>query len=36
MLQSGDDPATATTWLEHVTDHDYARDTGTNDHGGRT
>jgi len=23
MLEAGDDPATTTTWLEHVTDEDY-------------
>jgi hypothetical protein len=23
MLESGDDPATTTTWLEHITDDDY-------------
>jgi hypothetical protein len=23
MLESGDDPATTTTWLEHITDADY-------------
>jgi quercetin dioxygenase-like cupin family protein len=23
MLESGDDPTTTTTWLEHITDHDY-------------
>ena len=25
MLERGDDPATSTTWLEHVTEQDYAR-----------
>lgn len=25
MLELGDDPATATTWLEHVTDEEYVR-----------
>ncbi|NNU27080.1 (R)-mandelonitrile lyase [Isoptericola sediminis] len=25
MLENTDDPATSTTWLEHVTDTDYAR-----------
>ncbi|MER6988315.1 cupin domain-containing protein [Saccharopolyspora hirsuta] len=25
MLENGDDPATTTTWLEHVTDADYTR-----------
>ncbi len=24
MLENGDDPATTTTWLEHITDDDYA------------
>ena len=24
MLEAGDDPATSTTWLEHVTEQDYA------------
>ncbi len=23
MLESGDDPATTTTWLEHITDEDF-------------
>jgi hypothetical protein len=23
MLESGDDPATTTTWLDHITDADY-------------
>ena len=25
MLEAGDDPATSTTWKEHVTDEEYAR-----------
>lgn len=24
MIDNADDPATSTTWLEHVTDEDYA------------
>lgn len=25
MLENGDDPATTTTWLEHITDEEWAR-----------
>jgi len=24
MLENGDDPASTTTWLEHITDDDFA------------
>lgn len=29
MFETADDPATSTTWLEHVTDDDYLRDTSS-------